>query len=69
MVCSGCMVPNCYQNLSSKGGELKKNIPEVVGRIARWGRDRVLVLMTGHKLPLLPFHPHLLCSKGLGRKT
>ena len=39
----GCMVPDCCQNLSSKGGELEQNIPkvvEVVGGIARRGGSR-----------------------------
>ena len=65
----GCTVPDHYQNLNSKGGELEQNIPRVVRGIARRGRDCVLVLMVGHKLPLLLFHPYLLHSEGLGRKT
>ena len=63
------MVPDRCQNLSSKGGELEQNIPRVFRRIARRGKDRVLVLMTGHKLPLLPLCPHLIHNEGLGRKT
>ena len=62
------MVPVCCQNLSSKGGE-SENILRVVKGITRKGRQRVLVLMIGHKLPLLPLHPHLLRSEGSGRKT
>ena len=62
-------MPDHYQNLSSKGGKSQQNIPGVVGGITIRGMDRVLVLMTGHKLPLLPLCPHLLCSEGPGRKT
>ena len=64
-----CMVPDRCQNLSSKGGELEQDIPGVVGWIARWGKDRVLVLIASHKLVsslsvLISFS-----SEGLGRKT
>ena len=35
----GCIVPNCCQNLSSKGGESMQNIPGVVGGIVKMGEN------------------------------
>ena len=39
LVCLGCTVPDRCQNLSSKSGESKQDIPGVVGGIARRGRS------------------------------
>ena len=58
---------DCCQNLSSKGGESEQNIPGVIGGIVMRGNDRVLVLMTSHKLPLVPLCSHLFHSEGVGK--
>ena len=62
-------MPGAYPSLYSGGGGPGHRSFEVIGGIARWGRERVLVLMMNPKLLLIPLHPCLLPSEGSKRKT
>ena len=62
-------VPGAYPSLYSGGGGPGCCSSEVIGGIAKRGREQVLVLMVNPKLLLLSLHRHLLRSEGSRRKT